>query len=108
MREGSSRLARPAVTMRLLSLVFANKGGRDVLSSSQSPSLDRVGQNGRENAAVFHGDFVLHPLRHTILTRLRKSGWMPSPSSDRGARSIVAPQRYIQSRRHGSKSLKGP
>lgn len=44
---------------------------------------------------LFAGDFVLHSLRHTILTRLGESGADASLQRIAGHSSIVVSQRYI-------------
>ena len=53
-------------------LVFANRDGRRYLVTS----INHLHQKARGLVGLGK-DFVIHSLRHTMLTRLAESTWMP-------------------------------
>jgi len=97
-REGKSKNARrivpltdrAAAMLRLrwdsnsASVVFANREGRPYLGTTLN-HLHRDAFAPKVNGKrvpIFVGDFVLHSLRHTMLTRLENREWMHSPSCE--------------------------
>jgi hypothetical protein len=98
-REGKSKNAKRVIPLtdwaaallmgrwntRTSGIVFGNREGQPYVGTSINHLHQRVSNpklDGKQKR-IFPRDFVLHPLRHTMLTRLGESGVEPSASSHR-------------------------
>ena len=96
--DRASSMLRERLESKASQFVFANRDGQPYLGTSINHlHRDAVAPkiNGKRRA-LFPGDFVLHSLRHTMLTRLGESG-VDAFTIMRiaGHSSIVVSQRYI-------------
>lgn len=96
--DRAAAMLRERLTAKASDFVFANRDGKPYLSTS----INHLHRNAvapkveGERRPLFPADFVLHSLRHTMLTRLGESG-VDAFTIMRiaGHSSIVVSQRYI-------------